>query len=112
MSTLDEFKQCMRVEASLDLEAIDVAFVQPLKDLQAWWERQSEVTKSLFGKITAGVGAAALSAFIAKVVGATVGELTAAFSEALGAIIVGIGLGLFFAALARCKLREVETLMV
>ena len=108
MTSFADFKQCMQSEARLDLEAIDVAFIQPLKDLQAWWDRQSEPTKALVSKITAGVGAAALTAFIAKVVGKTVGELTTAFSEALGAVLVGIGLGLFLAAAARCGLRELQ----
>ena len=112
MSSFEDFKQCMMVEANLDLEAIDVAFLQPLKDLEAWWGRQGDATKSLLTKITAGVGAAALTAFIAKVLGTTASGLALAFSEAMGAIIVGIGLGLFFAAVATCKLREVETVIV
>lgn len=108
MSSFDQFKQCMRGEANLDLEAIDVAFIQPLKDLQAWWERQSETTKSLLGKITAGVGAGALTAFIAKVLGTTAGALATLVSEALGAVLVGIGLGLFFAAAGKCGLAQVD----
>jgi hypothetical protein len=99
MSSFEDFKRCMMVEANLDLEAIDVAFL-------------GDATKSLLTKITAGVGAAALTAFIAKVLGTTASGLALAFSEAMGAIIVGIGLGLFFAAVATCKLREVETVII
>lgn len=108
MASFDDFKRCMKGEANLDLEAIDVAFIQPLKDLQAWWERQADATKSLLSKVTVGVGGAALVAFIAKVAGMTAGALTTAFSEALGAVLVGVGLGLFFAAAARCGLRDVD----
>lgn len=108
MATFDDFKQCMRIEAQLDLEALDVMFVQPLQELEAWWQRQSELTKRYVNLFTAGIGGTALAAFIARVLNTTVGALSTAFGEALGAIIAGVGLGLFIAALTTCGIRNVD----
>lgn len=108
MASWDDFKQCMRTEAQLDFEAIDVAFIQPLKDLDDWWQRQPENTKRYINKFTGGIAGGALGAFIARVLQTTVGAISTAFGEALGAVIVGIGLGLAIAAMVNCGLRDVE----
>jgi len=54
------------IQGQLDLEAIDVAFIQPLKDLHAWWERQSSATKAYINLLTPLIGTG-LVAFLAKV---------------------------------------------
>jgi hypothetical protein len=108
MASFDQFKQCMRVEAQLDLEALDVAFIQPLKELQAWWQRQSATTQAYVNLFTGGLGGVALSSFIAKVLRTTVGDLSLAFAEALGAVIVGVGLGLVVAAMVTCGIDGVD----
>ena len=107
MTTFDDFKNCMRTEAHLDFEAIDVAFIQPLKDLDAWWQRQSDDTKRYINVFSGGIGGGALAAFIARVLQTTVGALSTAFGEALGAVIVGTSLGLAIAAMVTCGIRDV-----
>jgi hypothetical protein len=107
MSTFDDFKQCLKIQGNLDLEALDVMFVEPLKDLYNWWQNQSNATKAYINWFTAGLGGSALVAFIAKVVGSTAQALATSFAEALGAVIVGMVLGVFIDILGRCSLLEV-----
>lgn len=107
MSTYDDFKQCVKTQGNLDLEALDVMFVEPLKDLFNWWHRQSDSTKAYINWFTAGLGGAALTAFIAKVLGTTAAALSASFAEALGAVIVGLALGVVVDILGRCTILEV-----
>lgn len=104
--TWEDFKECVRTQGNLDLEAMDVAFIQPLKDLCAWWERQSSATKAYINFFTVGLGSTALVAFLKKVVGA---EVAASFSEALGAVLVGVSLGVAQDILSRCQLQAVES---
>jgi hypothetical protein len=108
--TWEDFKQCVRIQGNLDLEVIDVAFIQPLKDLHAWWGRQSAVTKAYVNTFTISIGVGALGAFIAKVAKITVAELSLAFSEALGAVLVGLALGVALDIMGRCGLQAVESL--
>ena len=50
-------RSCSTCDAEVaDLEAIDVAFIQPLKDLHAWWERQSSATKAYINLLTPLIG--------------------------------------------------------
>ena len=108
MADFAQFKQCMRAEANLDLEALDVMFIQPLKDLDAWWQRQSEQTRRYLNLVTTGIGGGALAAFLARILSTTVGALSTLVGEALGAVMAGIGLGLFLAAAVNCGVREIE----
>ena len=106
--TFDEFKQCVKIQGGLDFEALDVAFVEPLKDLHAWWQRQSDFTKAYVNFFTVGLGSAGLVAFIAKVVNTPVAALSLGFAEALGAITVGVGWGVLLDVIERCKIQAVE----
>jgi hypothetical protein len=104
--TWDEFKECVRIQGNLDLEVVDVAFVQPLKDLQAWWDRQSSKTKAyvtfLFGS---GLAAEAVKTFLKRILGPAA---AAAAAEALGAVLVGLALGFVMDILGRCGLQAVD----
>lgn len=108
MATWEEFKQCIKIEANLDFEAIDVAFIQPLKDLEAWWQRQSDATKRFITFFTTGIGGAALSKFLARIFQRTSAAVAAEAGVAFGAVLAGAGLGLSIAAMVSCGLREVE----
>ena len=108
MASWEDLKQCVRAQANLDLEAIDVAWIQPLKDLQQWWDRQSAQTKSYVNWFTAGLGGSSLMAFIVRVAGVSAAALSATALEALGAVIVGVGLGLLLAALGQCAIQNVD----
>jgi FtsH-binding integral membrane protein len=105
-TTFPEFKQCLKIQGALDLEALDVIFIEPLKELHSWWTRQSAFTQSFVNFFTAGLGLTALVAFLAKVLQMAVADLALAFAEALGAIIVGIALGTVFDVLARCEIQS------
>lgn len=109
--TFDEFKQCVRIQGGLDLEALDVAFVQPLKELHSWWVRQSAFTQAFANFFTAGLGVTSLVAFLAKVLKTAVADLALVFAEALGAVIVGVALGVVMDVLGRCGIQEVESLV-
>ncbi|HWK47890.1 MAG TPA: hypothetical protein VNT30_24420 [Stellaceae bacterium] len=108
MASWDDFKQCMRAQANLDLEAIDVAWIQPLKDLQLWWDRQGPQTKAYVNLFTSGLGGSALIAFIVRVTGASAAALLSSALESLGAVIVGVALGLTLAAMAQCGIQTVD----
>ncbi|MDH6284043.1 hypothetical protein [Prescottella agglutinans] len=82
-------------------------FIEPLKDLLAWWNRQSDATQKYVNFFTAGIGGGALAAFLARVLQTTTGALATTFGEAFGAIIVGSSLGLVLAALNDCGLQQV-----
>jgi hypothetical protein len=105
--TWEQFQECVRIQGGLDFEAVDVAFVQPLKDLHAWWESQSPSTKAYVDWFTGGLGGAALTAFIARVLQTTAGALATLAAEALGAVIVGLTLGVVMDILARCEIQAV-----
>jgi hypothetical protein len=112
MSTsFEEFKDCCRREGSLDLEALDVMFIEPLKDLQLWWTRQSEFTRSWVNWMTVGLGGGALVAFLAVLFKSTAAVISTAFAEALGAAMVGIALGTAMDVIVRCKIHEIEQIV-
>src|SRR5690348_4838918 len=98
-TTWEDCKQCVRTQGNLDFEAIDVAFIQPLKDLQAWWERQSAKTQGYIHFFSGVLVGDALKAFLKRVVST---EVVASFYEALGAAIVGIALGVAIDVMGRC----------
>lgn len=106
--SFDQFKECMRIEAALDLEALDFAVIQPLKDLQAWYSRQSVVTQKFIDFFTTGLGAVALMKFLSKAVGRSMTALTEAALELLGAALVGAALGLTIAAMVRCNVQDID----
>jgi hypothetical protein len=107
---LETFKSCVRARANLDFEAMDVLWIQPLKDLIAWYQRQSEKTKNYVNLITAGGGVIgglardAIQKFLKAVLPA---GFTDAVLQALGAALVGIALGLAVAALIECSIFDV-----
>jgi hypothetical protein len=105
--TFDEFKECVKIQAGLDLEVWDVAFVQPLKDLSAWWERQSTNTKS-WTTFLAGTSLGAFTRWIARAAGlAAATEVVGLFSEALVAVAAGLALGTFLDIVGRCGIQAV-----
>ena len=113
MGSLVDFKQCLRVEANLDFEALDFIFIQPLKALEAWWQRQSDETKRYVTFFSGGLVGDSLKAFLKRIVGPGIStKVAAAFGEALGAIIVGIGLGLVIAAMTRCNIQNVDDVVI
>jgi len=112
MASWEDFKQCVHAQANLDLEAIDVAWIQPFKDLQLWWDRQSGQTKSYVNWFTGGLGGTSLMAFVARVAGVSAAALSLSALESLGAVIVGVGLGLLLAALGQCGIQSVESPVV
>lgn len=109
--TWEDFKQCVRIQGNLDLEAIDVAFVQPLKDLLAWWSRQSAKTQTYISLLTGGSTLAgtvlkeSLKAFLKKVV--PTGAVDS-FYEALAAVLAGVAFGVAMDVMGRCGLQAVE----
>jgi hypothetical protein len=107
---LETFKSCVQARENLDFEAIDVLWIQPLKDLIAWYQRQSEKTKSYINLITAGggvVGAIARDALIKFLKAILPAGTTDAVAIALGAALAGIALGLIVAALIECSIFDV-----
>lgn len=111
--TWEDFKQCVRIQGQLDFEAIDVAFIQPLKDLQAWWGRQSAKTQAYISFLTAGGGltAKALAAFLKSVLGAEGAAVADAFWAELGAVLIGVSLGVAQDIISRCQLQAVESVV-
>ena len=105
--TWEDFKQCVRIQGNLDLEAIDVAFVQPLKDLLAWWSRQSAKTQVYISFLTGGsaLTGTVLKAFLKKVV--PTGAVDS-FYEALAAVLAGVAFGVAMDVMGRCGLQTVE----
>ncbi len=97
------FKNCMRTQANLDLEAWDVVLWQPLKDFFGWWTRQSDATKA-FATFLAGAGASAFTRWVGRVAAIASTEVAGLFAEALIAVIAGLALGTFLEAAGRCIL--------
>ncbi len=97
----DSFKECIKTQTNLDLEAWDVMFFEPLKDLVAWWNRQSDATKAWTGFLS-GVAGTAFTRWIARVAQIASTEVAGLFAEALVAVAAGIALGTFFDAAGRC----------
>jgi hypothetical protein len=109
IADFEAFKQCMKIQANLDLEAWDVILFQPLKDLVNWWNRQSDKTKQ-FTTFLGGIGGTAFTRWLARIATITsttggvfaAGDVAGLFAEALTAIIVGIALGTFMDIAGRC----------
>jgi hypothetical protein len=101
----ESFKNCMRIQAGLDLEAWDVMLFQPLKDLAAWWSRQSDATKAYTGFL-AGVGGTAFTRWIARVAAIASAEVAGLFAEALVVVLAGLALGTLLDVVGRCLLQQ------
>ena len=106
----DEFKECCRIQANLDLEAWDVALVQPLKDISAWWDRQSIPTQRIIQGL-GGISTTALAAMLAKIGKITAAEVAGTFSVLVIAVLAGIAFGTFMDVVGRCGIQKVEQLL-
>ncbi len=104
----DAFKQCVKVQTNLDLEAWDVMFFQPLKDLTAWWSAQSDSTKG-WTAFLSGIAGTAFTRWIARVAGIASTEIAGLFAEALVAVAAGLALGTFFDVAGRCIAQLVDS---
>jgi hypothetical protein len=103
----DAFKQCIKVQANLDLEAWDVMLFQPLKDLTAWWSAQSDLTKGWTGFLS-GIAGAAFTRWIARIAGIASTEIAGLFAEALVTVAAGLALGTFLDVAGRCIAQQVN----
>ena len=117
--TYDDFKKCVKIQRNLDFEAIDVLWLEPLKDLSNWFHKQSESTQSYINWFTAAVGVfgvQALQAFLKSVLEKIAPKLAKEFGESfyvlVGAVIAGIALGTLFDVLIRCGLPQVTVPVV
>ncbi len=108
--TQEEFINCCRNEGALDLEALDVALLWKLKDLTAWWTRQSDFTKGFSAWLIVR-SSPAFTKWIAAAAGVTETALGVLVAEALIAATVGIGLGAFMDTIVRCKIMELEEIV-
>lgn len=97
----DQFKRCVEIQGRLDLEVWDVILFQPLKDLHAWWNRQSDATKAYTGFL-AGVAGTAFARWIARVAAIASAEVAGLFAEALLVVLAGLALGTFLDIVGRC----------
>jgi hypothetical protein len=97
----EAFKTCLRNEAVLELEAWDVLLFQPLKDLHAWWTRQSDSTK-LFTAFLTSQGSVALARWLSRIASIATAKVAALFAEALTAAVVGLGLAALLDVVGRC----------
>lgn len=102
MSTeFESFKNCVRIQSGLELEAWDVMLFEPLKDVYRWWEKQSPVTRK-FVTFVAGKGSRPLARFLATASSITEVGVALALAEALVAILAGLSLAAFFDIVGRC----------
>ncbi len=105
MADFDRFKNCMRIQEKLDMEAWDVILFQPLQDLHAWWTRQSEATKAYMNFLV-GAEAAALTFWISKVAGIAAAEVAGTFATLLIVVLGSASLGVFMASVGRCLVQQ------
>jgi hypothetical protein len=105
--THDQFVQCCKTQGNLDLEVWDVALWQPLRDVYAWWSRQSSGTQS-FTAFLLGRSQPAFARWIAVAAGVAEAELGVAFGAALIAVAAGIGLGTALDVIGRCGIMDLE----
>lgn len=108
--TFDQFKQCCKTQGNLDLEAWDVALIQPLKDIFAWWQRQSDFTKA-YSTFLGSIGGTALTVVLGKIANIAATDVAATFATLLAAVLVGLAVGTFMDILGRCAILEVEQLV-
>lgn len=106
--SFDAFVQCMKVQGNLDLEAWDVMLWEPLKDLAAWWQKQSDPTK-LFSGWLVGVGSSALARWIGRAAGIAAAEVAGTLAEAIIAVLAGLALGTFMDMVVRCIAQQVPS---
>jgi hypothetical protein len=108
--TFDQFKQCCKTQGNLDLEAWDVALIQPLKDIFAWWQSQSAFTQA-YAKWLGGIGGTALTVVIGKIANIAAADVAATFATLLAAVLAGLAVGTFMDILGRCGIQEVQQLV-
>jgi hypothetical protein len=101
----ERFKTCLNIQAGLDLEAWDVMLFQPLKDLAAWWSRQSDATKA-YTTFLSGIAGTAFARFIGRAAGMVSTEVAGLFAEALVAILAALALGTFLDVVGRCLVQQ------
>jgi hypothetical protein len=109
MSEFDNFKSCCLTEGHLQLEALDVAFFTPLKDVLDWWDKQGTQMHLFFSSL---VGAAAFSAAnkgavakLLELLGLVSTTLVVAFVDAFLAIVAGISLAAAMQVFSVCLVR-------
>lgn len=105
MADFDTFKNCMRIQEGLDMEAWDVILFQPLQDLHAWWNRQTDATKA-YVNFLAGVNATALAFWIGKAAGIAATEVAALLATMLIVVLGAAALGVFMASVTRCLAQQ------
>ena len=108
--TFDQFKQCCKIQGNLDLEAWDVALIQPLKDIFAWWQNQSGFTKA-YATFLGGIGGTALTVVLGKIAKIAAADVASTFATLLAAVLAGLAIGTFMDILGRCGIQEVEQLV-
>ncbi len=110
-TTFDDFVKCVNIQGHLDFEALKFIFLDPLKDLNKWWQALAANTKAYIDSFTAGAfgvfAATALKKFLTKILETIAPGAAAEFSEYLSAVVVGIGFGTLFDVLLRCGLPNV-----
>jgi len=105
--TQEQFIQCCKTQGNLDLEAWDVMLWQPLKDVHAWWSRQSSSMQA-FTAFLLGRSQPAFARWIAVAAGVAEAELGVAFGAALIAVVAGLGLGTAMDVIGRCGIMDLE----
>jgi hypothetical protein len=103
----EAFKNCVKIQGNLDLEAWDVMLWEPLKDLYAWWSRQSNPTKAWTGFLGT-VAGTAFTRWIGRVAKIAATEVAGAFAEALVAVLAGLALGTFMDIVGRCLQQQLQ----
>lgn len=101
MDEWESFKNCVKIQSNLDMEAWDVMLFQPLKDLSDWWSRQSSTTKAWTAWL-ASIGGTAFARWVGRVAGITAAEVAGLLAEALVAVIAALALGTFMDVVGRC----------
>ena len=113
MSDFDDFVSCCRTEGNLDLEALDVAVLEPIQDIVAWWLKQPVKMHVLFDSLaTAGVKAAkdgpfakALEAFLTKTLKIPAAGVSGLIATMVIAVAGGITIAALMQILSVCSIR-------
>jgi hypothetical protein len=66
MADFNDFKNCCRIEANLDLEALDVAFFQPIMDICNWFRGLPTAMQAFVSALASGAGLAVSKGAFAK----------------------------------------------
>lgn len=96
-----QFTNCMQIQFNLDMEAWDVMLWQPLKDLYAWWTRQSDAVKAIAQGLVP-IGVSGITVIIAKMAGIAAADLAGTFAALLVGVLAGLALGTFMDMVGRC----------